>query len=248
MRDHTCALVLAQAAAAAAAGEASGVRVIRGPVRKLDIRGGTVLILPNSSSLSRWRDGLSWSASKKVGGFLLYRQVQPSALADHTHVAERSNLFHTGSLRANTTLTPNGLAKRTIVVTSTGSPGMSSTGFKIINYFYPEQVEHHYNPKVRPNSGSLRCASEALELQDYWSDTGKFRVVLGNAGNQNQSPDGQGTSTAFRGSIPREDNAVCYCGGLKGWTHVDELSRLSQTPDWMERPQRLPRINMYNFY
>ncbi|KAJ3350243.1 hypothetical protein HDU83_009813 [Entophlyctis luteolus] len=247
VRDHACAVTLAQAAAADAVGESSGVRVLRGPVRKLDIRSGTVLVLPNSSSLSRWRDGLSWSASKKVGGFLLYRQVQPSGV-DNRQVVERSNLFHTGSLRANTTLIPNGLAKRTIVVTATGSPGMSSTGFKIINYFYPEQVEHHYDPKVELRGDFLRCASEALELRDYWADVGVFRVVLGNPNIRNQSPE-NGSLLAFGGLTHRENPpSVCPCGGLNGRTHVDELSRLARNPFWMEGPQQIPTPNMYKYY
>ncbi|KAJ3095716.1 hypothetical protein HK100_005746, partial [Physocladia obscura] len=174
VKDANCALLLGEAVA-------SGLlAVVRGPIRngQLQISGGSVLVLEDSAALSRWRDGMNWSASKKVGGFLLYRQVQvvkeqnaqvtkqTAAPSKHSKPLKSTALFYTGSLRRNTALHPHGLAKRTIVTTTS-----SGARFKIINYFYPEQVEHHFRPAGFPRaSNALNCPADLPEFRIFMNN------------------------------------------------------------------------------
>ncbi|KAJ3233588.1 hypothetical protein HDU77_000552 [Chytriomyces hyalinus] len=134
----------------------------------LEIRSGSVIIIQETSTTpaqkTRWRDSFSWSSSRISGAFLLYRQVQPTSAAAKNHTVvqrEKSSLFITTSVRGNTRLIPNGLAKRTITLTA------QSTGekFRVISYFYPHDVEHLYSRKVL-HQGFLQTPSQAQEFQD----------------------------------------------------------------------------------
>ncbi|KAJ3387767.1 hypothetical protein CcCBS67573_g07737 [Chytriomyces confervae] len=134
----------------------------------LEIRSGSVIILQETSTTpaqkTRWRDSFSWSSSRISGAFLLYRQVEPSSTAVKNHTVvqrEKSSLFITTSVRGNTRLIPNGLAKRTITLTA------QSTGekFRVISYFYPHDVEQFYSRKVL-HQGFLQTPSQAQEFQD----------------------------------------------------------------------------------
>ncbi|KAJ3093823.1 hypothetical protein HK100_006400 [Physocladia obscura] len=187
VKNENCALLLGEAVAA------GRLCVVRGPIRngQLRIGGGTVLVLEDSTALSRWRDGMNWSASKKVAGFLLYRQVKVvnnTQLAKHAQVIKQTQfppnkyvtdqtrlyrpikstaLFHTGSLRPNTVLHPHGLAKRTIVTTTS-----SGVRFKIINYFYPDQVEHHFQPAGFSRAqNALDCPADLPEFRIFMKTT-----------------------------------------------------------------------------
>ncbi|KAI8844342.1 gluconate transport inducer 1/Pac2 [Chytriomyces cf. hyalinus JEL632] len=107
----------------------------------LCIRSGSVIVFPenaNNIQLNRWRDGGRWSASRICGNFLLYREIEPtikgaqqrqSTLLPKTPYSrrgtlEKSSLFTTLSLRKDTTLVPNGLAKRTITLVGSGEGGL----------------------------------------------------------------------------------------------------------------------------
>ncbi|KAJ3383833.1 hypothetical protein HDU80_001142 [Chytriomyces hyalinus] len=119
----------------------------------------------NHTPRNQHNPGPKDSLARISGAFLLYRQVQPtsSAAKNHTVVQrEKSSLFITTSVRGNTRLIPNGLAKRTITLTA------QSTGekFRVISYFYPHDVEHLYSRKV-VHQGFLQTPSQAQEFQDF---------------------------------------------------------------------------------
>ncbi|KAI9330871.1 Gti1/Pac2 family-domain-containing protein [Obelidium mucronatum] len=135
---------------------------------------GKVYVFCESSSQilkMRWRDGLHWSSSRISGNFLLYREVESTDVPTNVQRAqekEATALFTTSSLRPYTRLIPNGLAKRTISLT--GSDGLR---YRVINYFYPKFVEHHYAPPnlrqiFDPNArGMLQMPSQVPHLQKY---------------------------------------------------------------------------------
>ncbi|KAI8827614.1 hypothetical protein BJ741DRAFT_714227 [Chytriomyces cf. hyalinus JEL632] len=117
------------------------------------IRSGTVLVFAEKTAKvekMRWRDGLNWSYSRISGSFLLYREVEP--IPQHSYnntppqILENSE-FILRSVRPNTQLIPGGLAKRTMTV-----EGSCGTKFRLINYFYPNHVQHHYDTTSSINS------------------------------------------------------------------------------------------------
>ncbi|KAJ3243978.1 hypothetical protein HDU77_010119 [Chytriomyces hyalinus] len=131
----------------------------------LCIRSGTIIVFPENASNFQ----LNRSASRICGNFLLYREIEkpakngqgqgtllPKTPYSRPGTSEKSGLFSTLSLRKNTTLVPNGLAKRTI--TLTGSDGLK---YRVINYFYPQDVEHLYEPNLM---GSMRTPSDYPDL------------------------------------------------------------------------------------
>ncbi|KAI8612070.1 Gti1/Pac2 family-domain-containing protein, partial [Chytriomyces sp. MP71] len=150
----------------------------------LAVRSGTIIVFPeitSSTQLTRWRDGGRWSASRICGHFLLYREIEKPAkggvhqgqgsllpknpysrATSGSQRAERNTLFTTLSLRKNTTLVPNGLAKTTITIT--GSDGQK---YRVINYFYPEEVEHLYPEQKSggfPRQGTMKRPSDFPDL------------------------------------------------------------------------------------
>ncbi|KAI8827615.1 hypothetical protein BJ741DRAFT_654177 [Chytriomyces cf. hyalinus JEL632] len=152
---------------ACAANLLTPIRELSSSTSTLEIRSGSVIILQETSTTpaqkTRWRDSFSWSSSRISGAFLLYRQVEPvsTAAKNHTVQREKSSLFITTSVRGNTRLVPNGLAKRTITLTA------QKTGekFRVISYFYPSDVEHLYSRKMQ-HQGFLQTPSQAQEFQE----------------------------------------------------------------------------------
>ncbi|TPX58907.1 hypothetical protein CcCBS67573_g09124 [Chytriomyces confervae] len=110
----------------------------------LPLRSGSVVVFAESSAQSlrmRWRDGWAWSSSRIHGAFLLYREVEPSTSRTIHPQIETSQLFTQAAAKPNTKLIPNGMAKRTI--TLRGSDG---NRYRVISYFYPNDVEYLYKP------------------------------------------------------------------------------------------------------
>ncbi|KAI8615413.1 Gti1/Pac2 family-domain-containing protein [Chytriomyces sp. MP71] len=121
-------------------------------VSSLPIRSGTTIVFAENSDQSlrmRWRDGASWSCSRICGPFLLYREVEAMhRIAETRNVGrpggkEKCTLFVTTSVRKNTRLVVNGFAKRTISITSS----VDGKRYRVINYFYPTEVEYLYSNK-----------------------------------------------------------------------------------------------------
>ncbi|KAJ3027428.1 UNVERIFIED_CONTAM: Mitochondrial translocator assembly and maintenance protein 41 [Siphonaria sp. JEL0065] len=136
-------------------------------VTTMRIRSGTCIVFAENSSQMqrmRWRDGAAWSSSKICGSFLLYREVESTTLP-YTRIPEpeRSSLFVTSSLRPNTRLTPNGLAKRTLSLI-----GSDKNRYRVINYFYPSDVEEFYrgySHTLHSNPYTLQIPSRLPEFE-----------------------------------------------------------------------------------
>ncbi|KAJ3100958.1 hypothetical protein HK100_004629 [Physocladia obscura] len=243
VKDANCALLLGEAV------ESGRLGVVRGPIRNghLQIGGGSVLVLEDSEALSRWRDGMNWSASKKVGGFLLYRQVKvggQNAQSDKqigaqfppykfSKLLKSTALFHTGSLRPNTVLHPRGLAKRTIVITTS-----SGARFKIINYFYPEQVEHHFRPAGFPRTlNALDCPADLPEFRIFV----KNRYLPSSISVQPQIPNGPyDSATEIPVISPPSLNLFSHSNNSA--MHLQFILDATQNPQWMERYNALPPL------
>ncbi|KAI8831467.1 Gti1/Pac2 family-domain-containing protein [Chytriomyces cf. hyalinus JEL632] len=114
----------------------------------LPLRSGSVVVFAESSAQSlrmRWRDGWAWSSSRIHGAFLLYREVEPTTSRTIHPQSETTQLFSQAAAKPNTKLIPNGMAKRTI--TLRGSDG---NRYRVISYFYPNDVEYLYNKPTSP--------------------------------------------------------------------------------------------------
>ncbi|TPX67976.1 hypothetical protein CcCBS67573_g07346 [Chytriomyces confervae] len=114
-------------------------------------------------------DGLNWSYSRISGSFLLYREVEPTPQHSHNTPPQipENNEFILRSVRPNTQLIPGGLAKRTMTV-----EGSCGTKFRLINYFYPNHVQHHYDTTLSINSNShaaLHTPRQDALLRRYYN-------------------------------------------------------------------------------
>ncbi|KAI9349215.1 Gti1/Pac2 family-domain-containing protein [Obelidium mucronatum] len=132
----------------------------------INIRSGTCIVFAEdvTHNQSRWRDGKRWSASRINGPFLLYREIEPSNLGTRkvTPKTESSySRFDTTSFRPNTRMALNGLAKRTVSLI-----GSDYNRYRVINYFYPADVEHFFDSKTTETS-ALTLPSKDSRLQRY---------------------------------------------------------------------------------
>ncbi|KAJ3026572.1 UNVERIFIED_CONTAM: hypothetical protein HDU68_005432 [Siphonaria sp. JEL0065] len=133
----------------------------------LAMRSGTILVfVENSAQMQkmRFRDAGAWSSSRISGAFLLYRQVEYTDKKKTVAVAEaeRSSLFVNTSLRPYTKLISNGLAKRTITI-----PGSDGNRYRVINYFYPHEVEGFYKKGGASSWYSLPIPSQQPEFDQF---------------------------------------------------------------------------------
>ncbi|KAI9326210.1 hypothetical protein BDR26DRAFT_957727 [Obelidium mucronatum] len=121
------------------------------------IRSGAAFVFKEELTTSKKKkgivDGLDWTHSRSCGPFLLYRQVahiglDPYRAYRQPPVQEESALFRSTRSRLNSTLIPNGLAKRTITITA-----KNQCRYRVINYFLPRHVEQFYNRSVRYKDG-----------------------------------------------------------------------------------------------
>ncbi|KAJ3298220.1 hypothetical protein HDU79_000108 [Rhizoclosmatium sp. JEL0117] len=150
VRDASDAQVMAEAAVA-------GLYPVSQSIPVSHVETGVVFVVKesgvSSSRKMHLNDGLDWSPARSCGRFQLYRQVRHIGLDPHRALREPAppeecSMFKT-KLRPNTMLIPNGLAKRSIVV-STGT-----STFRVISYFKPHQVYQHYNLRSSPRPGDL---------------------------------------------------------------------------------------------
>ncbi|KAJ3073827.1 hypothetical protein HDU98_000569 [Podochytrium sp. JEL0797] len=172
-----------------------------------------------------------------------------------------SDLFSTSSLRKNTRMVPNGMAKRTISMT--GSDGKR---YRVISYFYPSDVEHHYTKNVTTTPappGMLLTPSQIPEFQH-------LRQQLFSGQNRNPtpplptpSPSRQSKTLRRSPSMPASNSLqlpsfasgfpeflpspppsreLIYQGSspethMLGKLHLDEhLTWLSRNPEWSKSP------------
>ncbi|KAI8843855.1 Gti1/Pac2 family-domain-containing protein [Chytriomyces cf. hyalinus JEL632] len=149
------------------AGKLSPIKDMHFGFHAMKVRSGSVCVFAEHSSKTlrvRWRDGWQWSSSKISGPFLLYRQVEQlePGISYQPLGAESCPLFRANSLRPNTRLLPGGMAKRTITLTA-----RNGCKYRIINYFYPQHVEHHFNPTLPRPDGSLKVPTQQPEFQQF---------------------------------------------------------------------------------
>ncbi|ETW82758.1 hypothetical protein HETIRDRAFT_315871 [Heterobasidion irregulare TC 32-1] len=125
--------------------------------RRSMIRSGTVFVFSvEESGIRRWTEGLSWSPSRIVGNFLVYREVTErgssriaperratpstaSASASNSPVQRHRSRSETSvgrSVEAVAAMKPNGLTKKTITVKVDG------TDHHLVSYYREEDVHH----------------------------------------------------------------------------------------------------------
>ncbi|KAI8831463.1 Gti1/Pac2 family-domain-containing protein [Chytriomyces cf. hyalinus JEL632] len=170
IKDHADAKCIVESVVAGQLLAVNNFPVMMSGVR---IRSGTVLVFAEKTAKvekMRWRDGLNWSYSRISGSFLLYREVEPIPQYSHNNtppqILENSE-FILRSVRPNTQLIPGGLAKRTMTV-----EGSCGTKFRLINYFYPNHVQHHYDTISSINSNNhavLHTPRQDASLRRYYN-------------------------------------------------------------------------------
>ncbi|KDQ08468.1 hypothetical protein BOTBODRAFT_59327 [Botryobasidium botryosum FD-172 SS1] len=122
-------------------------RRLREPERRRFIRSGAVFVFDEKESeIKRWTDGFSWSPSRILGNFLVYREISPtsrrsgsssdSESSPNDNTSERSALDKEvyGSLKSHQNFKPGGLMKRTISVV------IKERTIHVVCYYNPEDV------------------------------------------------------------------------------------------------------------
>ncbi|KAJ3286819.1 hypothetical protein HDU79_006186 [Rhizoclosmatium sp. JEL0117] len=166
---------------ACVAGELQTMQDLPYGMTALPIRSGSVIVFAENSSKSlrvRWRDGALWSCSRICGPFLLYREVVctkdaagnpiPKAVSS---VKEKKSPFTVSSVRANSRLVPCGLAKRTISLN-----GSDGNKYRVISYFYPQDVSSYYERSTNRQPSSLVTPSQLPLFQKY-ADRVQFNAL-----------------------------------------------------------------------
>ncbi|KAJ3132165.1 hypothetical protein HK100_005597 [Physocladia obscura] len=117
-----------------------------------------MILARSDGEVRRDENGGNWTTSKLNEGFLLYRETEPlpEEFSSPQFPIETVPLFTAGSLKANTQLIPDGMAKRTISLT-----GSDGNRYRVISYFYPTDVESHYDNNR--NEGQLQKRKSFLK-------------------------------------------------------------------------------------
>ncbi|KAG0192485.1 hypothetical protein DFQ28_008984 [Apophysomyces sp. BC1034] len=140
------------------------------------VQSGTIFVFDErESGIKRWTDGLSWSPSRILGNFLVYREtgnrvssqqndynvtgpLEPEsepALVDQVDRCRERALV--GSLTSSYKFKPHGLIKKTLSIVVNGSP------LHLVSYYTKEDALHQVLPA--PSSvPKLACLTIAPEL------------------------------------------------------------------------------------
>ncbi|EIM83674.1 uncharacterized protein STEHIDRAFT_63073 [Stereum hirsutum FP-91666 SS1] len=115
------------------------VRRLSDAERRSMIMSGAVFVYSaEESHIKRWTDGLTWSPSRIVGNFLVYRELMPSGCNFERDVSgTQTSLPATTSWslrRGHCTEKLNGLSKKTITVVADG------TAHHVVAYYSEEDV------------------------------------------------------------------------------------------------------------
>ncbi|KAI9330879.1 hypothetical protein BDR26DRAFT_871077 [Obelidium mucronatum] len=140
----------------------------------LAMQSGTILVfVENSEQMQkmRFRDAGAWSSSRISGPFLLYRQVETSDKKKNDVIlaGERSSLFTTTSLRPYTN---------------------DGNRYRVINYFYPNDVEVFYK-RSSAAGPSNRMAGQVLPIPSLQPEFDQYKHLI---------PAGLGSSSSRGGS------------------------------------------------
>lgn len=142
------------------------------------IRSGHVFVfIEELSGIKRWTDGVSWLASRILGRFLVYRELDPSALTDkdekrkrrkHLDAARRvppdqdPDSYRYGCVRERPVAEDHGLIKKTLSVTTTATATAEKQTIHLILYYCAHDVL--YGKLTRPSHGALANVAVSLHL------------------------------------------------------------------------------------
>ncbi|KAJ3114610.1 hypothetical protein HK100_001611 [Physocladia obscura] len=188
-----------------------------------NFRSGSIVVITQKSygitSSIRWRDGRHWTTSKLNEGFLLYRETAPlqKGFSSPQFPIEKFPLFTAGSLKSNTKLIPDGMAKRTISLT--GSDG---------NWYR----DSHYNTRQQRKS-ILKTPTEIPEFAVFGKQmrfSGKEIMKVA------------ALTEASQPSLQFQSSSGCSCGGIK---RLESLLRCDVWDHdvWFKQPLHLSPIN-----
>ncbi|KAI9330880.1 hypothetical protein BDR26DRAFT_871079 [Obelidium mucronatum] len=236
------------------------VQGILRPIHDLSVScDGTVICFSESSAVSgvgvgecgqkmRWRDGLNWSSSRISGPFLLYRQVESQQWPQK--VQERDSLFSTTSLRANTRVVVNGLAKRTMAVVAS-----NGVKYRIINYFYPYEVEEHYSERLARGRGAgsiLRTPSEVPELSRLQLELSANYAAAGPQASKGVTKTTSPVSLSSPSPSPHYSSGISLCQRFDavvvrngGYSMRPMINYFRMYPNWADCPVRLAPITQH---
>lgn len=139
------------------------------------IRLGHVFVfLEESSGIKRWTDGVPWSASRILGRFLVYRQLDTTTVREKTYKRKNSRTLSmhlpndTPGLKSflrhrNTPNEDHTLIKKTLSVSIQGPHSKAQT-IHLISYFSAHDVLS--GNLIRPSQGGLNQPNILRELTD----------------------------------------------------------------------------------
>ncbi|KAJ3098284.1 hypothetical protein HK100_005134 [Physocladia obscura] len=227
----------------------------------LNFRSGSIVVITQKSydtSSIRWRDGGNWTTSKLNDGFLLYRETEPipEGFSFPQFQIEAVPLFAAGSLKANTQLIPDGMAKRTISLT-----GSDGNRYRVISYFYPIDVESHYIcAQIQQRQSFLKTPAEIPEFAVFGRQLSQSTVwerenSNGSVGEVNATVTHIPISTTTteeelsQSIIPHQQNeysrlhsnSACKCGAIQRLGNAMRYDLLD-CDAWFRQPVYLARI------
>ncbi|KAI8831609.1 Gti1/Pac2 family-domain-containing protein [Chytriomyces cf. hyalinus JEL632] len=237
------------------AGTHTPVKDIPFGVNTLPLRSGSVVVFAESSAQSlrmRWRDGWAWSSSRIHGAFLLYREVEPTTSRTIHQQIETTQLFTQAAAKPNTKLIPNGMAKRTITL-----HGSDGNRYRVISYFYPNDVEYLYKPVSPQHTHYFPVPSRIPAFQRYQQKVrmqqapSPPRIHLDESLQQQHHNNQKHCSSAVKPStISLEQTFLLQrfaqeCGRYGGSGMKETMQYFKNNPQWVDSPVTLPPLRLY---
>ncbi|KAJ3096748.1 hypothetical protein HK100_005500 [Physocladia obscura] len=199
-------------------------------------------------------DGGNWTTSKLNDGFLLYRETE-SSIGPLLNPAGTCPLFTAGSLKTNTQLVPDGMAKRTISLA-----GSDGNRYRVISYFYPREIEGYFN------QSGIRILNSPSDLPEFASlkqslTTQSTPIAIANrhateACGIMLPPSWSNTQQKLSPSLQHEHNTVvaadrqclqrCFCGGIASFRAIRHGHKWNETffskPLYLAPIRKIPSV------
>jgi hypothetical protein len=162
------------------------------------INSGTVIIFNENSGIKRWTDGISWSPSRILGDFLVYRQLEDSSRGEEHRLVVKRTSPHSLVLESEPggslgdlqnprslvgSLTNSYVFKKGGLVKKTASLSIYGVQYHLISYYRIEDIMdgRYYTPSDVPTLSSIIFSRDIklnLKLKDFGDASDKTSVNI----------------------------------------------------------------------
>ncbi|KAI0247041.1 Gti1/Pac2 family-domain-containing protein [Lactifluus subvellereus] len=148
--------------------------------RRSMIRSGAVFVFcVEESGIKRWTEGLSWSPSRIVGNFLMYREVgeRNSSRGADTALLPRErplsaapvNSYYHGRSDGGGVRDPSGMTRPSGLIKKTITVKVSGTDHHLVSYYREEDIARGLlqRPTTRPDIMALTIPPEMVRATNF---------------------------------------------------------------------------------